>query len=83
MKHKIRKGRSTVYIDHTNATVHESASRPGEGPFKHLPENYDIRSIVYTVECILLNDHGIEVEYRHVYSHTEEQAKKNSKAGSG
>ena len=71
-KRIIKSGKITVCVDNLNAIVHGSAARPSDDPFKHLQEDYDIRSIVFTIESQVVNGHCIEVKYKHVYNHIEE-----------
>ena len=76
-KHSIGKGKITVLIDTLNVIAHGSISRLGDRPCTFLQEDYDIRSIVYDMGSQLLNNHGIELEYKHIYNHMEKFTKAN------
>ena len=72
---KIKTSMIMVCIDNKNAIVKGSTVRTGDGPFRHLKEDYNLQSKVFETKYTLLKQHGIEVRYKHVYSHMEEKEK--------
>ena len=74
-KFKIQTGMVNVYIDNKTALEYGNKPREGDGPFKHLTDDYDLKCWVSRLETRLEQTHGIKIQYHHVYSHQDDPLK--------
>ena len=71
----IQKGHVKILIDNTTAITYGERPGEGSGPFKHLPDDYDIKCWTKILEERLQREHGIKVTYKHVHSHQDDPVK--------
>ena len=73
--YKIQEGHILLLIDNTTALQYGTRPRYGDGPFKHLADDYDLKCWATKFEQELLWNHNIMVTYQHVYSHQDDPVK--------
>ena len=71
----LRQGHVKILIDNTTALEYGTKPRDGDGPFKHLTDDYDLKCWVSRLEMRLLKTHNIVLSYKHVYSHQDDPLK--------
>ena len=62
-------GHVTILIDNQQAIKYGTSPQIGDGPFKHLADDYDLKYWASILEHNLLRNHKIMVTYQQVYSH--------------
>ena len=74
-KHELQQGPVKILIDNTTALSYGNRPREGDGPFKHLTDDYDLKCWATRLELRLLKKHNIVITYKHVYSHQDDPQK--------
>ena len=62
-------GHVTILIDNQQAIKYGISPQIGDGPFKYLADDYDLKCWASILEHNLLRNHKIMVTYQQVYSH--------------
>ena len=64
----LNQGHVTILIDNQQALRYGTSPRQGDGPFKHLADDYDLKCWASLFENDLKHNHNILLNYQHVYS---------------
>ena len=73
--HDIQRGHVKILIDNKQALAYGTQPRHGDGPFKHLADDYDLKCWITKLEIELAQSHNILITYEHVYSHQDDPVK--------
>ena len=73
--YNLQKGHTLILINNKQALWYGTRTRYGDGLFKHLGGDCDLKYWATKFEQELLWIHNILVTYKHVYSHQEAPAK--------
>ena len=73
--YELQQGHVKILIDNTTALTYGNRPREGDGPFKHLTDDYDLKCWVTRLELRLLKNHNIVITYKHVYSNQDDPQK--------
>ena len=68
-KYNLKRGACTLYVDNRGSYSQGRIPATGEGPFRHLTEDYDYKAIRTMLEDELERVHSITVKYRWVQGH--------------
>ena len=71
----LTKGHITILIDNQQALRYGTCPRQGDGSFKHLANNYDLKCWSSIFEQDLKRNHNIILDYQYVYSHQDDSIK--------
>ena len=71
----LSKGHVTVLIDHQQDLKYGTSPRQGDGPFKHLTDDYDLRCWASIFEQDLKRKNNVLLTYQHIYSHQDNPKK--------
>ena len=74
-QYELQQGHVKILIDNITALAYGNKPREGDGPFKHLTDDYDLKCWVTRLEMRLLKKHNIVITYKHVYSHQDDPQK--------
>ena len=66
---KIISGTLHMHVDNTGKYRKGNAPKMGDGTFRHIISDYDLKPHKSSLEHKLKTDHNIVVEYHHVKSH--------------
>ena len=72
--YKLREGECTLHIDNQGSFKQGNIPEQGEGPYRHLTDDYDYKCIRTLLETELKHSHNIAIKYQWVQGH---QDKKN------
>ena len=65
----------TILIDNQQALRYGTCPRHGDGPFKHLADDFDLKCWASIFEQDLKRNHNIILDYQHVYSQQDDPIK--------
>ena len=71
----LNQGHIAILIDNQQALRYGTSPRQGDGPFKHLADDYDLKCWASLFENDLKHNHNILLNYQHVYSHQDDPHK--------
>ena len=74
-QYELQQGHVKILIDNTTALTYGNRPKNGDGPFKHLTDDYDLKCWVTRLELRLLKNHNIAFTYKHVYSNQDDPHK--------
>ena len=60
-KYEVHQGRVKILIDNTTTLAYGNRPREGDGPFKQLTDDYDLKCWVTRLELRLLKNHNIVI----------------------
>ena len=68
-----------MHVDNTGSYKKGNAPRMGDGTFRHVISDYDLKLHKSSLEHKLHTDHNISVEYHHVKAHQDTTPLRNNK----
>ena len=71
----LQKGHMLILIDHQQALRSGICPRQGDGPFRHLADDYDLECWASFFEQDLKRNHNTILDYLHMYSYQEDPIK--------
>lgn len=75
----ITTGTLHMHVDNTGSYRKGNAPKMGDGTFRHVISDYDLKLHKYSLEHKLKTDHNITVEYHHVKAHQDTTPVKDTK----
>ena len=76
-EHNVSSGALHMHVDNTGSYKKGNAPKMGDGTFRHVISDYDLKLHKSSLEYKLQNDHNIEVVYHHVKAHQDSTPLKN------